>query len=254
MKFLSWNVNGARAGLDKNTLLPWLAASGADAICLQETKCHPADVAHVAWPAGYDHVHFHAAEKKGYSGTAILSRRAPLSLRQGMGLPEHDSEGRVLTAEFPDHFLVNVYTPNAQDELRRLPYRQEWDRVFLDFLQDLERTKPVIVCGDFNVAHKEIDLARPKDNVANPGFTPEERAGFDRFVAAGFIDTFRAFDPNPGRYSWWSYRGGARSRNVGWRIDYFLVSAALRPRLKNAWIEPHVLGSDHCPVGLEIHD
>jgi exodeoxyribonuclease III len=252
MKIFSWNVNGARAGLDKGTLLPWLAASGAEAVCLQETKCQPADVAHVVWPSDYTSVTFLAAEKKGYSGTAILSRRAPLSLRRGLGIAAHDTEGRVLTAEFADFFLVNVYTPNAQDELRRLAYRQEWDLAFLRFLQDLERTKPVLVCGDFNVAHQAIDLARPKDNVVNPGFTPEERAGFDRFIAAGFVDTFREFEKGPGHYSWWSYRGGARGRNVGWRIDYFLASAALRKNLKRAWIEPHVLGSDHCPVGVEL--
>ncbi len=252
MKFLSWNVNGARAGLDKGTLVPWMAASGADAICLQETKCHPGDVAHVSWPAEYSSVTFHAAEKKGYSGTAILSRRSPLAVRFGMGAAEHDGEGRVLTAEFEKFFLVNVYTPNAQDGLRRLAYRQVWDREFLKFMQGLEKTKPVVVCGDFNVAHKEIDLARPKDNVQNPGFTPEERAGFTRFVEAGFVDTFREFEKGPAHYSWWSYRGGARGRNVGWRIDYFLASGALRKNLRRAWIEPHVMGSDHCPVGVEL--
>lgn len=252
MKFLSWNVNGARAGLDKNTLLPWMAASGADAICLQETKCHPGDVAHVEWPAEYKAVTFYAAEKKGYSGTAILSKQAPISVRFGMDAKEHDGEGRVLTAEFDTFFLVNVYTPNAQDELRRLPYRQVWDGVFLAFLKGLEKTKPVVVCGDFNVAHKEIDLARPKENVKNPGFSPEERAGFDRFVGNGFVDTFREFEKGPGHYSWWSYRGGARARNVGWRIDYFLTSESLRPKLRRAWIEKDVTGSDHCPVGVEI--
>ena len=252
MKLLSWNVNGARAGLDKGTLVPWLAAGGADVVCLQETKCHPGDVAHVSWPADYRSVTFHAAEKKGYSGTAILSRREPLALRLGLGDPEHDGEGRVLTAEFPEFFLVNVYTPNAQDGLRRLAYRQVWDTAFLHHLRTLEKTKPVVTCGDFNVAHQAIDLARPKDNVANPGFTPEERAGFTRFIEAGFVDTFRELEKGPGHYSWWSYRGGARSRNVGWRIDYFLVSASLRAGLKRAWIEPEVLGSDHCPVGVEF--
>ena len=252
MKFHSWTENVARAGLDKNTLLPWMAASGADVVCLQETKCHPGDVAHVEWPAEYKAVTFYAAEKKGYSGTAILSKHAPLGVRFGMGLKEHDGEGRVLTAEFEKFSLVNVYTPNAQDELRRLPYRQTWDRLFLAYMQELERAKPVVVCGDFNVAHKEIDLARPKENVKNPGFSPEERAGFDTFVAAGFVDTFREFETGPGHYSWWSYRGGARGRNVGWRIDYFLTSAALKSKLKRAWIEKDVMGSDHCPVGVEI--
>jgi exodeoxyribonuclease-3 len=252
MKLLSWNVNGARAGLDKGTLLPWMAASGADVICLQETKCLPADVAHVVWPEGYA-AEFYSAEKKGYSGTAILTRVPPLSVRRGMGHPDHDAEGRVLTAEFEKFWVVNVYTPNAQDELRRLPYRQQWDAEFLAYMQKLEITKPVITCGDFNVAHKEIDLARPKENVANPGFSPEERAGFTRFIEAGFVDTFREFDKGPHKYSWWSYRGGARGRNVGWRIDYFLVSATLKGKLKNAWIEPGVMGSDHCPVGVELN-
>jgi exodeoxyribonuclease-3 len=252
MKLLSWNVNGARAGIDKKTLVPWMEASGADAICLQETKCHPGDVAHVSWPSGYSTVSFHAAEKKGYSGTALFSKRAPLAVRFGMDLKEHDGEGRVLTSEFEKFFLVNVYTPNAQDGLRRLAYRQVWDAEFLGFLKGLEKRKPVVVCGDFNVAHKEIDLARPKDNVKNPGFTPEERAGFDRFVEAGYVDTFREFEAGPGHYSWWSLRGGCRGRNVGWRIDYFLVSAGLRKNLKRAWIEPQVMGSDHCPVGVEL--
>lgn len=252
MKLVSWNVNGARAGLDKNTLLPWMAACEADVICLQETKCHPGDVAHFAWPAGYTSATFYSADKKGYSGTALISRIAPLSVRFGLGDAEHDTEGRVLTAEFESFFLVNVYTPNAQEELRRLPYRQRWDVDFLRYLQTLEKIKPVLSCGDFNVAHQEIDLARPKDNVKNPGFTPEERAGFSRFIAAGFVDTFREFEKGPGHYSWWSYRGGARSRNVGWRIDYFLASALLRPRLKRAWIETAVMGSDHCPVGVEL--
>jgi exodeoxyribonuclease-3 len=252
MKLLSWNVNGARAGLDKGTLLPWMVGSGAEVICLQETKCHPGDVAHVSWPAGYTTVLFHPAQKKGYSGTAILSRVAPLGVSFGIGMPEHDGEGRVITAEFERFFLVNVYTPNAQEGLRRLAYRQVWDAEFLRHLQALERRKPVVCCGDLNVAHQEIDLARPKDNVRNPGFTPEERAGFSRFLEAGFIDTFRVFEQGPGHYSWWSMRGGARSRNVGWRIDYFLVSSGLRSSLRSAWIEPAVMGSDHCPVGVEL--
>jgi len=229
-----------------------MEASGADVICLQETKCHPGDVAHVSWPSDYGSVTFYAAEKKGYSGTAILSKHAPIEVRFGIGKPEHDAEGRVLTAEYKDFFLVNVYTPNAQDGLRRLDYRQVWDGEFLRFLQGLERSKPVVTCGDFNVAHQEIDLARPKDNVENPGFTPEERAGFTRYIEAGFVDTFRDFEKGPAHYSWWSYRGGARGRNVGWRIDYFLASSVLRPKLKRAWIEPEVLGSDHCPVGVEM--
>ena len=250
MKLVSWNVNGLRAVLAKG-LLDYIGEGDADVICLQETKCTPGDVQHVAWPAGYQ-AHWNAAKKKGYSGTAVLTRVPPLRVSCGLGIDEHDSEGRVIIAEYPDFHLVNVYVPNSQHELVRLAYRQRWDRDFLSHLKQLERTKPVIVCGDLNVAHREIDLARPKENVANPGFTPEERAGFDALVAAGFVDTFREFEPGPGHYSWWTYRAGARARNIGWRIDYFLASAALRPRLERAWIDSQIMGSDHCPVGLEL--
>jgi exodeoxyribonuclease-3 len=182
----------------------------------------------------------------------ILTRPEPLSVRRGIGIAEHDNEGRVLTAEYPDFFLVNVYVPNSKRELTRLPYRQQWDRDFLGYLKGLEREKPVIFCGDFNVAHLEIDLARPKQNVKTHGFTPEERAGFDAFVRAGFIDTFRVFEKGGGHYTWWSLMAGARARNIGWRIDYFLASEALAPRLKSAFIRPEVIGSDHCPVGIEL--
>ena len=191
-------------------------------------------------------------KKKGYSGTALFTRTRPLSTTTGLGMAEHDREGRVLTAEFADFFLVNVYVPNSKRELTRLPYRQEWDRAFLHFLKKLEQKKPVIFCGDFNVAHTELDLANPKANVHNHGFTPEERSGFSAFVRAGFVDTFREFEKGGGHYTWWSPLTGARARNIGWRIDYFLLSAALRPRLQRAFIRADVPGSDHCPVGIEL--
>ena len=249
MKLLSWNVNGLRAVLRKN-FLEFLAAETPDILCLQETKCRPEDVEQL-WPADYT-TYWNSAEKKGYSGTAIFTRTRPLQVTQGIGVAEHDREGRVVTAEYADFILVNSYVPNSQRELTRLPYRQQWDRDFLAYLKGLEQRKPVIWCGDLNVAHTEIDLANPKANVKNHGFTPEERAGFGAALAAGFVDTFREFEKGPRHYTWWSPMGGARGRNVGWRIDYFLASAALRPRLKSAYIRPDVLGSDHCPVGLEL--
>lgn len=249
MKLLSWNVNGLRAVLRKN-FLEFLAAETPDILCLQETKCRPEDVEQL-WPADYT-TYWNSAEKKGYSGTAIFTRTRPLQVTQGIGIAEHDREGRVLTAEYADFILVNSYVPNSQRELTRLPYRQQWDRDFLAYLKGLEQRKPVIWCGDLNVAHTEIDLANPKANVKNHGFTPEERAGFGAALAAGFVDTFREFEKGPRHYTWWSPMGGARGRNVGWRIDYFLASAPLRPRLKSAFIRPDVLGSDHCPVGLEL--
>ncbi len=250
MKLVSWNVNGLRAVLGKG-FLDFFGATKPDVLCLQETKCHPGDVAHVEWPKGYT-AHFSAAKKKGYSGTAVFTKQPVLGVTEGIGLEEHDQEGRTLTVEFEDFFLVNVYVPNAQHELARLPYRERWDLDFCTYLTKLQQKKPVVFCGDLNVAHQEIDLARPKANVGNPGFTVEERAGFDRFLENGFVDTFREFEKGPDHYSWWSYRAGARGKNIGWRIDYFLTSAALQPRLKKAWISPEVMGSDHCPVGLEL--
>jgi exodeoxyribonuclease III len=247
MKLISWNVNGLRAVLRKN-FLEYLASEKPEVLCLQETKCTPDDVEQL-WPASYT-TYWNTAQKKGYSGTAIFTRTRPLKVSTGIGIAEHDQEGRVLTAEFPGYYLVNVYVPNSKRELLRLPYRQQWDRDFLAYLKRLERKKPVIFCGDLNVAHTEIDLANPKANVRNHGFTPEERAGFSAFVAAGFVDSFRQFEPGGGHYTWWSPMSGARSRNVGWRIDYFLVSTALRPQLKSAFIRPDVTGSDHCPVGI----
>jgi len=193
-----------------------------------------------------------ARRKKGYAGTAIFTKTSPLSVTRGINIAAHDCEGRVVTAELADFFLVNVYVPNSQRDLGRLTYRQQWDRAFLRYLKKLERRKPVIFCGDLNVAHTELDLANPKANVRNHGFTPEERAGFGAFIKGGFLDTFREFEKGGGHYTWWSPMRGVRERNVGWRIDYFLISAALRPRLKSAFIRADALGSDHCPVGIEI--
>lgn len=206
----------------------------------------------VELPADGYHAYWNPAARKGYSGVVTLTRREPVGLQNGIGSSEHDDEGRVLTLEFDDHYLVNVYTPNSQRELARLAYRQRWDADFLTFLRCLEESKPVVTCGDFNVSHKPIDLARPRANQRNAGFTDEERAGFDALVAAGFVDTFREFESGGGHYTWWTYRLNARQRNIGWRLDYFLVSAALRPRLRSAWIQPEVHGSDHCPVGIEL--
>ena len=250
MKFISWNVNGLRAVLRKN-FLEYLDAENPDVLCIQETKASPDEVEQL-WPSSYT-TYWNSAEKKGYSGTAIFTRTRPIKVSNGIGITEHDNEGRVLTAEFDHCFLVNVYVPNSKRELTRLKYRQQWDRDFLRYLKKLEKRKPVIFCGDLNVAHTEIDLANPKSNVGNHGFTPEERAGFTAFVHAGFVDTFREFEKAGGHYSWWSPMSGARKRNVGWRIDYFLISAALRPKLKNAFIRADVAGSDHCPVGIEMN-
>ena len=249
MKLISWNVNGLRAVLKRN-FLGFLDDEKPDVLLLQETKCGPDDV-DTPWPAGYG-AHWNPARKKGYSGTAVLSLVPVLSVTTGIGQEAHDAEGRVLTVELADFFVVSVYVPNSKRGLTRLDYRMEWDRAFLAYLRDLERHKPVVFGGDLNVAHMPIDLAHPKANVRNHGFTAEERGGFDALVAAGFVDTFREFEKGPGHYTWWSVMTNARERNVGWRIDYFLVSAALRPRLRRAWIRPDVTGSDHCPVGLEI--
>ena len=249
MKLVSWNVNGLRAVLRKN-FLDYLAEEQPDVLCLQESKAGPNDVEQV-WPATYT-TYWNTAEKKGYSGTVLFTRQRPLGITRGLGVAEHDREGRVLTAEYVDYFLVNVYVPNSQRELTRLAYRQRWDRAFLRYLRRLEARKPVVFCGDLNVAHTEIDLAHPKANVRNHGFTPEERAGFGALIRAGFIDTFREFEKGGGHYTWWSQMTGARARNVGWRIDYFLISAVLRPRLRAAFIRPEVPGSDHCPVGIEL--
>ena len=252
MKLVSWNVNGIRASLKKG-LAEFLETSDADVFCLQETKAHPGDVQHVPWPRGLV-AHWNSAEKKGYSGTAILTRVKPKSVSSGIGVAAHDTEGRVLTAEYDDFTLVNVYQPNSQRGLTRLDYRtREWDPAFLAFLKKLgKKGKPVLFCGDLNVAHTELDLANPKTNRRNAGFTDEERANFTAVLDAGFVDTFRHFEKGPGHYSWWSQMSDCRARNIGWRVDYFVASAKLAPALKRAWISPEVMGSDHCPVGVEI--
>ncbi len=248
MKIISWNVNGIRAALKKD-FLGFVAQVDADILCLQETKARPEQV-DLKLPRR--HMFWNSAERKGYSGVAVFSKISPVSVRRGINDASHDREGRVLTLEFGDYFLVNVYTPNAQRSLARLPYRMDWDAAFLAYLKTLETEKPVIFCGDLNVAHKEIDLANPKSNRRNPGFTDEERSSFDKLIAAGFIDTFREFETGGDHYTWWSYMAKARERNIGWRIDYFLISESLRPRLKKAFILPEVTGSDHCPVGIVL--
>jgi exodeoxyribonuclease-3 len=230
----------------------FVATEAPDVLCLQETKARPEQVQLPLELGGYQS-YWNSAEKPGYSGVAVFTRRAPLAVAHGMGIPEHDREGRVLTLEFPDFHLVNVYTPNAQDELRRLPYRLEWDAAFRAHCRALAGTKPVVFCGDLNVAHQEIDIARPQSNRRSPGFSDEERASFTELLETGFADTFRHHHPDTAdAYSWWSYRGGARERNVGWRIDYFGVSTAMLPRVASAFILPHVHGSDHCPVGITL--
>jgi len=249
MKLISWNVNGLRACLKKG-FAEFAAGSDADVICLQEVRALPEQV-EIDIP-GYS-MYWNPALKRGYSGTAILTKTQPLALFPGMGLAELDTEGRVLTAEYKDFFLVTVYTPNVQRELTRLDLRQnQWDPEFLKFVRNLEKKKTVVFCGDLNVSHREIDLANPKPNRGNAGFTDEERAGFDRIIKAGFIDTFREFETGGGHYTWWSNRKGVRERNIGWRIDYFLISGVMRPRLVSAGILPEVLGSDHCPITITV--
>jgi exodeoxyribonuclease-3 len=249
VKLISWNVNGLRAVLRKN-FLDYLDAEKPDVLCLQEIKCGPNDIEQL-WPAKYT-THWNTAQKKGYAGTAIFTRTRPLKVTPNLSIAEHDREGRVLTAEFEGFFLVNVYVPNSKRDLSRLAYRQRWNVDFLRYLKRLEKGKPVIFCGDLNVAHTEIDLANPQANIHNHGFTPEDRAGFDALVKAGFVDTFREFEKGGGHYTWWAPFANARSRNIGWRIDYCLISSSLRPRLKRAFIRSEVEGSDHCPVGIEL--
>lgn len=250
MQLVSWNVNGIRAASKAGLFDAFVNDRRPDILCLQETKARPEQVS-IPCLSDY-HATWNCAERAGYSGTAIFSVVPPLAVRLGLGSPEFDSEGRVITAEFRDFFLVNVYTPNSQRELVRLPFRLRWDAAFLEFVRTLERTKPVIFCGDLNVAHTEIDLANPKSNRRNAGFSDEERAGFDRIVEAGFVDTFRAFTPDPGHYSWWTYRNDARERNIGWRLDYWVVSGALMSKVRSSEILGSVFGSDHCPVSLHL--
>lgn len=248
-KFVSWNVNGIRACLSKDFYQSF-ASLDADIFCLQETKVQQGQT-ELDLP-GY-HQFWNYAEKKGYSGTAIFTKEEPLSVSYGLGIPEHDTEGRVITLEFENYYFITVYVPNSRDGLVRLDYRMEWEDAFRDYICRLDEKKPVIFCGDLNVAHKEIDLKNPKTNRKNPGFTDEERAKFSDMLESGFIDSFRFFYPDlENVYSWWSYRFSARAKNAGWRIDYFIVSEKLRDSLKGAKIHNEIFGSDHCPVELEI--
>ena len=247
MKIVSWNVNGIRA-IAKKTFFSDLELLGTDILCLQETKAQDNHVVETLKPLNGYYIYSNSAKRPGYSGTAVISKI------KGINIDEHDMEGRVLCLELETFFLVNVYVPNSGSELKRLGYRQDWDNAFFDYLKDLERVKPVIVCGDFNVAHKKIDLARPKANYnKTAGYMQEEIDGMDRLIESGLADSFRRLYPDmTERYSWWSYRAGARSKNIGWRIDYFLVSEAFLPSVKNAYILEDITGSDHCPVGIEL--
>ncbi|MCR5847285.1 MAG: exodeoxyribonuclease III [Lachnospiraceae bacterium] len=249
MKLISWNVNGLRACMGKG-FMDFFNETDADAVCLQETKLQEGQI-EMDLPGYYQYWNY--AEKKGYSGTAIFTKKKPLNVTYGIGIPEHDTEGRVITAEFEDFYLIDVYVPNAQRELTRLAYRMEWEEAFLSYIKKLDETKPVVYCGDLNVAHKEIDLKNPRSNRGNAGFTDEERACFTKVTESGFVDSFRFFYPDvPDKYSWWSYMFNSRAKNAGWRIDYFVVSERLTPQMKDAKILPEYMGSDHCPVELDI--
>ncbi|EAE1484561.1 exodeoxyribonuclease III [Listeria monocytogenes] len=250
MKLISWNVNGLRAAVKKG-FLEYFEEVDADIFCLQETKLQEGQI-ELDLPAYKDYWNY--AVKKGYSGTAIFTKVEPLSVQYGLGVPEHDTEGRVITLEFEEFFMVTVYTPNSQAELKRLDYRMAFEDAILEYVKNLDKMKPVVLCGDLNVAHEEIDLKNPKTNRKNAGFSDEERAKFSAFLDAGFIDSFRYFYPDlTDAYSWWSYRMNARARNTGWRIDYFVVSERLKDKLVDAKIHADVLGSDHCPVELELN-
>lgn len=249
MRFISWNVNGLRA-VRKKGFEDIFSGLDADFFCLQETKLQAGQI-DLEFP-GYES-YWSYAERKGYSGTAVFTRHKPMSVTNGLGLAEHDGEGRVITLEYPEFFLVCVYTPNSQDGLKRLDYRMAWEDAFREHLMSLDRHKNVIVCGDMNVAHEEIDLKNPATNHLNPGFSDEEREKFTKLLEAGFTDTFRKMNPEArDAYSWWSYRAAARERNVGWRIDYFLVSDRFFDRVQRAYICPEIMGSDHCPVGIDV--
>ena len=248
-KMISWNVNGLRACVGKG-FLDYFKEADADIFCIQETKLQEGQIQLDL--EGY-HQYWDYAEKKGYSGTAMFTKEEPLSVAYGLGIDEHDKEGRVIAAEFPEYYVVTCYTPNSQEGLARLPYRRIWNEAFLAYMKKLEEKKPVIFCGDLNVAHEEIDLKNPKTNRKNAGFSDEEREDFTTLLNAGFIDTFRYFYPDAeGIYSWWSYRFSARAKNAGWRIDYFCVSQSLKDRLESAAIHTQVMGSDHCPVELVL--
>ncbi len=252
MRIISWNVNGIRACIRKDCLNPFLKKENPDILCLQETKAHPEQVDPVL--GSYEYHHWNSARKAGYAGTAVFSKFKPQNVSYGLGKEEHDQEGRLITLEFTDFYLVNVYVPNSGRGLPRLEYRQAWDNDFLDYLKKLEKKKPLIICGDFNVAHTEIDLTNPKDNYnKTAGYTQREIEGFTKFINGDFIDTFREFEKKGGNYTYWGQWNNLRVRNIGWRIDYFLISKSLRPRLKRSFILPQYLGSDHCPIGLEIN-
>ncbi len=249
MKFISWNVNGIRAVIKKG-FYDFMNEYKPDIICIQETKAHKEQV-ELSLP-NYPYQFWNSAVKKGYSSTAIFSKIEPLNVKYDIGIEEHDQEGRVITLEFDNYYLVTVYTPNSKRELLRLEYRQVWDKEFLKFIKNLEQQKPVIFCGDLNVAHKEIDLKNPKTNRFNPGFTDEERSGFSNIVNSDFIDTFREFNKDGGHYTWWSYMFQARAKDIGWRIDYFCISKILKENLKDSYILKDVLGSDHAPIVMEF--
>lgn len=251
MKFISWNVNGLRACVNKN-FREVFEEMEADFFCVQETKLQEGQI-ELELPGYFQYWNY--AEKKGYSGTAVFTKHQPVSVSYGMGIPEHDKEGRVITLEYPDYYLVTVYTPNAQNELKRLPYRMQWEDDFRTYVSALAEKKGVVICGDLNVAHQEIDLKNPKTNHKNAGFSDEERGKMTELLASGFIDSFRYFYPEEeGIYSWWSYRFRAREKNAGWRIDYFLVSDALKDRMQGAKIHTQIPGSDHCPVELVLEE
>lgn len=252
MRILSWNVNGIRAAVGKG-FVDTIKPLACDIVCLQETKAQDDQVLTALDALDGYHIYPNSAERKGYSGTAIISAEKPIAITPDMGLDEHDQEGRVITAEYPDFYLVTVYTPNSGNGLRRLEYRQFWDRDFLKHVKSLEKTKPVVICGDLNVAHRDIDLARPKPNYnKTAGYTQQEIDGLDNLVNAGFVDTFRHLHPETVKYSWWSFRSGARGKNIGWRIDYFLCSQRLADKISQAEIHDQILGSDHCPVSLQL--
>jgi exodeoxyribonuclease-3 len=253
MKLVSWNVNGVRAVVKKDFLSSF-ALMDCDVLCLQETKAQDDQVIEALCDIEGYHIFTNSAVKKGYSGTSIITRVLPINVTNDIGIDEHDQEGRVVCAEFEDFYLVTVYTPNSGNALKRLPYRQQWDADFLNYITQLEQTKPVVVCGDLNVAHQDIDLARPKPNYnKSAGYTQTEIDGIDNLVAAGYIDSFRHLHPDTVKYSWWSYRAGARPRNIGWRIDYFLVSEKLEAQISEAEILNDTHGSDHCPVSIELN-
>ena len=252
MKIISWNVNGIRAVIKKG-FIDFVDEFDPDIICIQETKAHPDQVELNL--ENYKYKYWNSAEKKGYSGTAVFSKIKPLSVKNDMNITKHDDEGRVICFELKNYFLITVYTPNSKRDLSRLDYRSnEWDKDFLIYLKELEKVKPVVFCGDLNVAHKEIDLKNPKTNKRNAGFTDEERSGFENYIQAGFLDTFRMFNNEPNHYTWWSYMFNSRAKNVGWRIDYFCISEILKSKIKQSIILPEVMGSDHAPILIEIDE